>query len=110
LIELALFGSLGYWGWHLGHGLASRWILCVSFAVCSAGVWFLFRTFDEPIPWLPAITIAGRLRLALEAVIVGLAAYGVWTSGSRAAAESLLTVVVLHTVVTWDRVSRLAAR
>ena len=35
--------------------------------------------------------------------LIGIAAYGVWTSGSRAVAETMLTVFALHYAVTWPR-------
>jgi hypothetical protein len=51
------------------------------------------------------VAVPGAVRLAFEFALIGVAAYGVWTSGSRALAETMLTAFALHYAVTWPRVA-----
>jgi hypothetical protein len=104
-LELVMWGAIGYWGWHLGDG-PWRWVLAIGFTLISMALWGVFRTRgDSSGRQDPPVAIPGVARLALELALFGLAAYGVWTSGSRAVAETLLTVFVLHYAVTWNRVA-----
>ncbi len=98
-LELALLASLGYWGWHLGGSGPLRIFLALLLPAAGAMLWGLFVS--------PRARVAapGLLRLTVEVTLFGLAAYGVWTSGSRAAAETLLTAVGLHYALGWDRIA-----
>lgn len=103
-LELVMWGAIGYWGWHLGGGGVWSWILAIGFTLISMAIWGIFRTPGEPAgKQNPPVAIPGIARLILELALFGLAGYGVWTSGSRAAAETLLTVFALHYAVTWNR-------
>jgi hypothetical protein len=105
LLELGLLAGLGYWGWHLGNGGAAGAALAVVFPLVAAVLWAVFRVPNDPSANPRAIVpVHGWLRLAMEVALIGLAAYGVWTSGSRAAAETLLTAAVIQYAVTWERI------
>jgi len=104
-LELALLAALAYWGWHLGGGDLAGLILAVALPIVAAALWAVFRTPRDTREARPIVPIPGAVRLALEFALIGLAAYGLWTSGSRAAAETLLTVFALHYAVTWPRVA-----
>ena len=103
-LELAAFGGLGWWGWSLGHGGIGGTLLAVVIPGIAAAIWGVFAVQDDPSRNPnPPVTIPGWLRLVIEFGVFGLAAYGIWTSGSRAAAETLLTGVGIVYVVSWDR-------
>ena len=57
---------------------------------------------DVGLPVPVTISISGRTRLLLELTITAIAAYGLWTTVSRAAGETLLTLVGVHYAVTWE--------
>jgi uncharacterized protein DUF2568 len=109
-LELALLAALAYWGWHLGGDRVAGGLLVVVVPVVAAALWGVFRTAGDPGQARPTVPIPGMLRLALEFTLIGLAAYGVWSSGSRAAAETLLTAFALHYAVTWERLVWLVRR
>src|SRR5262249_2753868 len=109
-LELALLAALAYWGWHLGDGGIAGVLLAVVIPVATGLMWGIFRSRGDTGPAESTVAMPGWLRLALELALIGLAAYGVWTSGSRAAAETLLTAFALHYAVTWERAAWLVRR
>jgi len=103
-LEIAAIGGLGWWGWTLGDGGIGGTLLALVIPGIAFSIWGVFAVRDDPARNPnPLVAIPGRLRLIIELSVFGLAAYGIWTSGSRAAAETLLTGVGIVYVVTWDR-------
>ena len=104
-LELAAAAGLAWWGWTLGNGGAPGAILAILFPVVAFTVWGVFAVKDDPSRNPnPPVAIPGWLRLLIEAAFFGIAAYGIWTSGSRALAETLLTAVGIVYFVSYDRV------
>lgn len=103
-LELAAIGGLGWWGWTLGDGGVTGTILAILIPTIAFTIWGVFAVRDDPARNPnPPVAVPGWLRLIIELSVFGLAAYGIWTSGSRAAAETLLTGVGIVYAVTWDR-------
>lgn len=104
LVELASLAALAWWGWKLGDGGTAGIALALLFIFFAAALRGALGTPGDPArtaqPW---ITVPGWLRLALELVILGLAAFAIWITVSRAASETFLTVAGVLYVVTWDR-------
>ena len=103
LLELAMFISIGIYGWHLGNGGFFGVIGAVFFVVIAAGVWGLCRTPGDLPRGESRVPVSGSVRLLIEFTVLGLAVYGIWAAGSRAAAETLLTAGVIHYALTWER-------
>ena len=101
-LELVLLAGLAYWGWHLGGGGATGVLLAVLLPVVAGALWGIFRTLGDH-GGRPVVPVPGIVRFGLEIALIGIATYGVWTSGSRAAAETMLTAFALHYAVTWPR-------
>lgn len=105
-LELVLLAAYAYWGWHLGNGGVGGFLLAIVLPVCAAALWGIFKTpGDSTANPQPVVPVPGVVRLSLEFALIGAAAYGVWTSGSRALAETMLTAFALHYAVTWPRVA-----
>lgn len=97
-LELALLAGLGYWGWHLAGSAPARIALAALLPAAGGIFWGLFVSPRA------RVAVPGALRLTVEVALFGLAAYGIWSSGSRAAAETLLTAVGLHYLLGWERI------
>ncbi len=102
-LELSMLAAYGWWGWRLGDGAYSRTMLAGLLPVLGSGIWAIFRTPGDR-AGRALIPVAGPVRLVIEFGLIGIGAYGVWTAGSRAAAETLLTAWGLHYVVGWEYV------
>ena len=103
ILEIAVFAGFGIWGWHVGSGGIFGVLLTVLFVVIAATVWAVFRVAGDPGGGRPIVAVPGWARLLLEFAMFGFSAYGIWTSWSRAAAETLLTALGLHYALTWER-------
>ena len=102
---MAIFGSIGFavHAW-VDHEWIS-WSAAIVVMALAAAVWIAFRVpGDVGLPFPFTVAVSGRVRFLIELAITAIAAYGLWTTASRAAGETLLTVVGIHYAVTWDRV------
>ncbi len=103
-VELITFAGLTWWGWTLGRDVITGIILAIVIPTIPGLLWTWTGTPGDPArPAPPRVAIAGPGRLLLELTILGVAAYAIWTSASRADAETFLTVAVVLYAVTWDR-------
>ena len=105
LLELALLAAFGVWGWRLGDGGVAGGGLALLLSLIAAVPWGVFSVPNDPSRNPRAVVaVPGVVRLALEWALFGLAAYGLWSTGSRAVAETLLTVAGLHYIRNWERI------
>jgi hypothetical protein len=112
LLELAALAAYGYWGWTQHQGL-SRWLWAVGLPLLAAVLWGTFRVPNDPGP--APVAVPGQARLLLEALVFGgavflLAAAGRPIPAARAGAAILGGLLVLHYLVSYDRVLRLLGR
>jgi hypothetical protein len=107
VLELALLVSFGYWGWKTARGGIGGALLAVLAIAAPAVLWGMFRAPDDPSGGKPIFAIPGWARLALELILIGAGVVALWTSWSRAAAETMLTLFVLHNALIWERNWRL---
>lgn len=103
-LELFAIGGLAWWGWRLGDGGVMGAVLAILIPAIAFAIWGTFAVRDDPSRNPnPPVAIPGWLRVVIEFAVYGLAAYGLWTNGGRAWAETLLTGVGLTYVVSYDR-------
>ena len=101
-----MLGALAVWGWRLGEATWSKLALGALFPAVAALLWGVFAVPNDPSRNPKAtVVVPGVVRLLLEWALFGLAAYGLWSTGSRAAAETLLTVTALHYALSWERIA-----
>lgn len=108
-LELSAIAGLAYAGWSLVDNTVVRWIAAIGLPLLGALIWAVFRApNDHSAGKPPIVPVPGQIRLAIEVALFVVSAYGIWISGSRAAAETLLTFAALHYLLTWKRVRWLA--
>jgi len=89
LLELAMLGALGYWGFKTGDSALATWALGLGAPLAAAVVWGMFiapkSTFEVPAPvWI-----------GLQVVLFGAAAVALATVAPDQLAAIFLAVVVL---------------
>jgi hypothetical protein len=104
LLELAALFALGRWGWYQSDKFVIRWALAIGVPLVAAVAWGTFavpgdrsRSGEAPIP------VPGAVRLALEMLIFGGAAWALLSTGSPRWALALSLIVIAHYVVSYDR-------
>jgi Protein of unknown function (DUF2568) len=87
----------------------TRAILAVLTPLICELAWYVLGVPSDPMPdSRPIVRISGSARILLEVTILAIAAADIWTAGSRATAETLLTAAGLCYGVTWERLVWLA--
>lgn len=104
VMEVVAWGGLFWWGWSIAEGGLAGGLLGSVFLGVSIVIWAIFAVPDDPSRNPdPPIEVPGWLRLIIELGTFGLAAYGIWVSGARWLSETLLTLVGVTYVLTYDR-------
>lgn len=107
LLELAAWASMGYWGWTQHEGLL-RGVMAFGLPIVAMALWGTFRVpgdpGDAPVP------VPGAVRLALELAEFGLAALLLVAAGRPSWGVGLVILVLLHYVVSYDRIRWLLAQ
>lgn len=100
LLELGILAALATWGWSAGQG-ALRWLLAIGAPLAAAVLWGVFRVPGDGGP--PVVAVPGSVRLLLEVLLFGLAVAGLYAANHRQAAFWFGAIVVLHYVISYDR-------
>lgn len=94
-IEITALVGLGAGGWEVGGGLL-RWVLAGGFPLVAAVVWGTFRVPGDPGP--APVTVPGRMRLVIEAAVLGGGVAGFAVAFRSGAWIVFLVIVVFHYV------------
>ena len=100
-LELLALFALGYWGWTQHAGLG-RILWTVGLPLGAAILWGTFRVPNDP--GKAPVAIPGWLRLLLEIAFFGSAGWALFASGQETWAYVFGGVVLLHYLVSYDRI------
>jgi hypothetical protein len=104
LLEILALVAIGYWGWHSDTGVM-RYLLAFGLPLLFAFAWGSFRTPNEPHhPVHATVPIPGWLRLLYEALFFGTATWSLFATGVTSMGWIFATAVVIHYLLSYDRV------
>lgn len=105
LLEMAALAAIGFWGWQQAENLILKIVLAIGLPVMAAVLWGTFavpndssRSGKAPVP------VPGWLRLILELLIFGIAAWALFDSGFVTPSLILALLVLIHYALSYDRV------
>ena len=103
LLEMTALISFGMWAWNQGVGNL-RYLYAFVFPVIFAAVWGVFAVPDDPSRsgTVPVI-IPGFIRLILELSFFAFAAWTQYDLGNKKMSLVLAIIVVLHYIISYDR-------
>lgn len=104
VLELAALAVLAVWGWSQHEGIV-RVLLAVGLPLLGGVVWAVFRVPGDG--GAPIIVVSGVLRLLIELVLFAFAASLLYSAGQQTVAIVFAIVVIVHYVLSYDRVGRL---
>jgi hypothetical protein len=105
-LEIAALLAMGYAGWTQNQGILQP-LIGIGVPVFAAVMWGVFRYPNDPRK--PPVEVSGIVRLLLEAVFFTSAVVLLASAGQMTAAAILGGLVVLHYLVSYDRVRKMLA-
>jgi hypothetical protein len=104
ILEVAGLLALAWMGWHYGRGLY-RYLLAIGIPLLAAILWGVFAVPDDPSRSGDAVVaIPGMLRLILELAYFAAAAWSFFAVGAATVGWIYVTAVIVHYLVSIDRV------
>jgi hypothetical protein len=104
LLEIAALVALGNWGYHMRDD-GWRYLLAAAFPIVAAAVWGIFAVPGDPSRSGTApVRVPGAVRLGIELVFFGLAAYAMFAAGMQALALVFSVAVAVHYVASLPRI------
>lgn len=105
VLEVAALLALGYWGSQQSTGIISI-VLALGIPIIAAAAWGTFAVPDDPSRSGKApVAVSGVVRLVLEAVLFIAATVMLLDLGNTLPAVILITVVIIHYAVSYDRIA-----
>lgn len=110
LLELAALGSVGLWGWKSFDGTL-QYVLGLGLPILMTIVWGTFAVLDDPSRSGKApIPVSGLIRLVIEFLFFGLAVWALYELEYSRLSYALAGIVMIHYLVSYDRVKWLLER
>ena len=107
LLELAALIAFGFWGWQQG-GAIERWLayfLALGLPIAAAAIWGVFNVVNDPSRSGKApIVVPGFIRLIIELAFFTLAIWAQHSLGYPTVSLVFGSVVVIHYLVSYDRI------
>ena len=104
ILEVFALISIGMWGWSLGDK-SLKYVLALVLPLIVAVVWGTFAVPDDPSRSGKApVTVPGIVRLMMELSIFGFAGWILFDLGHTILAYALLIAVLIHYLISFDRI------
>ncbi len=110
MLELVAFISVGIWGWKLGENWY-RFVLALGIPIVLAIVWGTFAVPNDPsrsggVP----IATNGLVRLTIELGVFGFAVWALYNMGWTKTSLIIGLTVLIHYLLSYDRILWLLSR
>jgi uncharacterized protein DUF2568 len=103
LLELSALLALGLWGWHWRDD-GFRIVAALTIPIVAASLWGTFAVPNDPSRSGSApVPVSGLLRLALEFCFFGGATLALYNLGFAKLTATFGAAVVIHYLVSYDR-------
>ncbi len=105
LLEIVAFVAMAYWGWTQHAGIW-RIVFAVGAPLLAAVLWGTFAVPDDPSRSGKApMPVPGIVRLLLELIIFGFATWCLYDAGQTTIALIFASVVLIHYLISYDRIA-----
>jgi hypothetical protein len=110
LLEISGLVSLGIWGWKQSDGWL-RFVLAIGIPIIFAAIWGTFAVPDDPSRSGKApIATPGIIRLVIELGFFSCAIWSLYDVGFKKVSLAFGIMVVLHYLISYDRIKWLISQ
>ncbi len=110
VLEIVALMALGWWGWNQAEG-SLRFVLAFGIPILAAVIWGTFAVPDDPSRSGRApVKVPGIVRLLLELAFFAAATWALFAAGASTLAWIFGAAVLIHYVVSYDRIQWLIRR
>lgn len=102
LLELSALGLVGFWGWQAGGAGFRRYLVSIGAVVLLAALWGTFRVDGDP--GKAPVPVPGMLRLLLEMCFFAAATWAAHVAVSPRAGLIFGALVLVHYLISYDRI------
>ena len=104
LLEIFSLVSISMWSWKQSQGWQS-YVLAIGIPIIFAAIWGTFAVVNDPSRSGNApIPISGIVRLGIEFLFFGLSIWALYNMELKHLGLSLGAVVLIHYVISYDRI------
>ena len=105
ILEIAGLVALGWWGWNQADGIL-RFVLAIGIPLLAAVLWGTFAVLDDPSRSGKApVPVRGIIRLLLELTFFASATWSLIAMDLTTLGWVYGIVVVIHYIVSYDRLA-----
>ena len=105
ILELCALTAIGIWGWKQSDGFF-RFVLSIGIPIILATIWGVFNVPDDPSRSGAApVIVSGIVRLSVELAIFAFAIWSLYNIGSIRLSRILGIAVLLHYILSYDRIT-----
>lgn len=105
LLELVAIGAVGFWGWRATDS-PLRYLLAIGLPLLLMTLWGLFAVPNDPSRSGNApVPVPGILRLMLELTVFTVGVWALWGTGYPRWGMAFAIIVVLHYIISYDRIT-----
>ena len=110
LLELTILLTMGMWGWKLSDNWM-RFILALTIPIIAMIIWGVFAVPEDPSRSGEApIPVPGAIRLIIELTFFGIGSWMLYNLGYAKVGLVLAIIVVIHYIISYDRIIWLLSR
>lgn len=110
ILELCALTAVGVWGWKQSDGFF-RIVLSISIPIILATIWGFFAVPNDPSRSGAApVIVSGIVRLAIELIIFAFAIWSLYNIESVRLSMIFAVAVILHYILSYDRIIWLMAQ
>jgi hypothetical protein len=110
LLEISALVAAGAWGWNQNEGWL-QFVLAIGIPIIFAVIWGLFAVPNDPSRSGNApIVTHGAIRFAIEIGFFTFATWSLYDMGLNKVSLAFGVIVVLHYIISYDRVIWLMSR
>ena len=105
LLEIAALLAIGHWGWKQSDTWM-HFLLAFGLPIVFAAIWGVFNVPNDPSRSGKApIPVPGSIRLAIELTFFIIATWTLYDTGEIKFAWILGSIVAVHYIISYDRIS-----